>query len=123
MKDTYKEILNDIEQAKVIAFCEDKLMFNAVKKYILQHLYQGISKPGEVANPTVNYALQLDFGRQGEVYNNAGGIVAFTPRTNEELGRDLRALARGIHIIEGGFQELSQLKKPEEVKEEEPNHI
>ena len=44
--------------------------------------------------------------------NNEGRVVAFTPKTNEELGADLRALARGINIIEGGFKELGELKKP-----------
>lgn len=110
--DITKEIMNEIERDKVLAFKEDVVMYNAVKKYILYHLYQGVAEPGKTFVGGLNYALQLAWDRQGGVANSAGGIVAFTPKSNEELGADLRALARGINIVESGFKEISDLQRP-----------
>ena len=110
--DITKEIMSEIERDKLIVFNEDKIMFEAVRKYILYYLYQGIAEKGKPFVGGLNYALQLAWDRQGGNMNNEGRVVAFTPKTNEELGADLRALARGINIIEGGFKELGELKKP-----------
>ena len=115
------EVFNDIERNKVLKFIEDKIMFEAVKKYLLVYLAQGVAKPGEPLKGSVNYALQLAFGRQGEVYGNNGQIVAFTPRSDEEVGRDIKVLARGIQIIESGFKELSELKTQEQPTKDEVN--
>lgn len=104
--DTYKEILNDLEADKIIAFCQDRVTFEAVKKYVLYYLYQHIAKPGEKFKGNSNYALQLAWNRE-------------YPRTNEELGADLRALARGIHAVESGFLELENIKKEQEKPVEE----
>ncbi len=103
---TYKEILNDIEADKIIGFCQDRILFEAVKKYVLFYLYQHIAKPGEKFKGNSNYALQLAWDRT-------------FPRTNEELGADLRALARGIQAVESGFIELESIKKEQEKPVEE----
>lgn len=107
------EIMNDIEKDKLIAFHEDRVMFEAVKKYLLVYLAQGVATPGKPLVGNVNYALQLAWDRQGGVMSDAGKVVAFTPRTNEELGADLRALARGVNILESGFKEIADMKRPE----------
>ena len=113
--------MNEIERDKLLAFKEDIVMFEAVKKYVLYYIYQGVAKPGENINGNKNYALQLAWDRQGGVPDVAGRIVAFTPRTNEELGADLRALARGINIVEGGFREISEMSRPVVAEKEKEN--
>ena len=116
------QIMNDIEKDKLIAFRKDEIMFNAVKKYVLFYLYQGIAEEGKPFVGNKNYALQLDWDRNGGIQDGGGRTVAFTNKTNEELGADLRALARGINIIESGFKEILDI--PEKVVAEasiEPN--
>lgn len=114
MKEIYKEIMSDIEQDKLLAFSEDIVMREAVRKYILTYLYQGIAEKGVPFVGGKNYALQLAWDRQGGVMDGGGRVVAFTPKTNEELGADIRALARGINVIESGFKEIADMKRPEE---------
>lgn len=105
------EILNEIEMENVMKFAENKVMFESVKKYILAYLYQhGVTRPGEKVQGNVNWALQLAWGRDASV-------------TDEVLGADLRAIARGIQVIESGFKELSEIKQPEVVKDEENKAI
>jgi len=116
-----EEIMNEIEKDKLINFAQDKVMFNAVKKYLLVYLSQGIAEPGKPLVGNVNYALQLAWDRQGGVVNSAGAVIAYTPKSNEELGADLRALARGVNIIESGFREIGEMKKQEVLAKEEPN--
>jgi len=113
------EIMNDIEKDKLIAFCKDEIMFQAVKKYILYYLYQGIAQQGKPFNGGINYALQLAWERQGGVLGSNGQVVAYVPNDDARLGADLRALARGINIIESGFKEISDIVPP--VVEEKKN--
>lgn len=108
-----KEIMNDIERDKVIAFCEDKIMYEAVKKFILFHLYQGTAEPGKPVKGNKNWALQMAF----QAINPSG-----MPRSNDELGADLRASVKGINALESGFQELLEIKR-EEVPQEEVTNI
>ncbi len=108
------EILNEIEKGKIIAFCEDKVMFEAVRKHLLSGLYAtGVLIPGHEADARTNWAFSLVWDRSGQAM----------PRTNEELGADLRAMTRGIQLVEGAWNEMSQLKKPEAEEKEEPKHI
>lgn len=105
---------------RLASFKEDKQTFEAVKKYLTYYLYEGIAREGEEFSPNENYALQLAFGRQGENWGN-GKVTSYTPRTNEELGEDLRALARGIAIIASGFKEISEITKPVKIEDPEIN--
>lgn len=97
--ETYKEILNDIEISKIVSFCQDTIAYEAVKKYVLFYLYQGIAKQGEPLKGNANYAFQLAWNRNG------------IPRSNEEIGADLRALVRGVEAVESGFTELKSIKQ------------
>ena len=113
--DFSKEILDEIETAKIISFCQDRIMFEAVKKYLLVYLYQdGVALKGEPHKGNVNWALSLAFNA------NAPAQYGGVPRTNEELGADLRAKAQAVQIVESGFKELLEIKaetKTEEVVE------
>lgn len=111
-----KEILDDLEKSKIEAFCQDRIMFEAVKKYILVYMYQdGVAKPSEPHKGNVNWALALAFNANAPA--QMGGI----PRTNEELGADLRAKAQAVQIIESGFQELSSIKSEKSPADEDTN--
>ena len=108
------DILNQIEKEKLIAFTEDKVMFEAVRKHLLSGLYNpGVLRPGVPADARTNWAFQLVWDRSPQSM----------PRTTEELGADLRAMVRGIQLVEGAWNELSNLKPQEAPKEEEPKHI
>lgn len=111
--ETYKEVLNDIEKSKIIAFNNDPVMKEAVKKILLAGLYEnGTLKPGESADPLKNFALTRVFK----------SYITGIPVTNEELGADLRASAVGIKLLEGGFDEIAKFKEetPKEAEKENP---
>ena len=111
--DLSREILTEIEQDKVIAFAQDAIAFNAVKKYILAVAYkQGVIEKGGQYNGTINYALNL----AGPSIDSKG-----TPRSDEELGQNLRALTYATSLVESGFKELSEMEKPEVVEPETIN--
>lgn len=112
--DLSKEILTEIEKDKVRAFADDKLMFDAVKKYVLAVVYKhGVFEKGKPFDGTVNWALQF----AGQAINNAS-----VPRSDEELGQNLRALTSATSLVESGFKELAELKEveTEEVSETNP---
>ena len=96
-------ILSDLEVVKVEAFCADEVMFEAVKKVLLQSIYsQGTLKAGEAANPLKNRALVL----VGGDYDDAA------------LGGRLRALWEGVNALESGFDALEGYKTPAPEKDE-----
>ncbi len=107
------EIMNEVEQAKLIAFKEDRVMFDAVKKFILYHIFsEGTARKGHPIQADRNWALSLAFSSI-----NPQGI----PRSDEELGSDLRAFVKGINTVESGFKELETLTKKETPEENKEN--
>ena len=111
--DISNEILNEIERDKMIALAQDTIAFNSLKKYLLAVVYKhGVIGKGGEHNGKVNYALNL-----AAPAINSQGI----PRSDEELGQNLRALTYAVSLIESGFKELAEMKKPETVTEETIN--
>lgn len=111
--DLSHEVLTDIERDKVIAFAEDKFLFEAVKKYILAVAYkQGVVEKGVEHNPNINFALNLAWPA-----TQSGGM----PRSDEELGQNLRAMTYAVQLIGSGFREMSEMKKDEPLQEETTN--
>lgn len=111
--DISNQILNEIEKDKISAFCQDPVLFHAVKKYVLAVVYQqGTFEKGKPFNGTVNYALQ--FAAQGIDKNQM-------PRTDEELGQNLRALTYATSLVESGFKELKEMQKVELLEEKDKN--
>jgi len=107
------EILTEIERDKIVQFCADTVALNAVKKYVLAVLYkQGVVEKGQTHNARVNFALNLSWGA-----TTPGGM----PRTDEELGQNLRAMTYAIQLIESGFKEMEEMRKPEAVEAETVN--
>lgn len=115
MEDLSKEILTDIEREKVSKFCEDPILFEGVKKYILAVCYkQGVIEKGQPHNARINWAMNLAWGA-----TNPNGV----PRSDEELGQALRAMTSAVQMLESGFKELADMSKQVEIlkdKEENP---
>ena len=104
-----QEILTDIEQDKMITLAQDTVTFNALKKYILAVVYKhGVIQKGIEYDGTVNYALNI------AAQTISGKSM---PHTDEELGQNLRALTYATSLVESGFKEISELRKPEPEKE------
>ncbi len=113
MEDLSKEILTEIEKDKVAKFCEDPILFQAIKKYVLAVAYKhGIVEKGVEHKGGLNFALNLAWGSTQQ---------HGTPRSDEELGQNLRALTYAVQLVESGFSELLNFKKVEELKEEDNN--
>lgn len=111
--DVSNGILSKIEIEKVRKFCEDEVLFESIKKYILNVVYgQGVIKAGKKHEAHRNWALNLSAGAI-----NPQGM----PRSDEELGQQLRALTYATQLIESGFKELLEMKKVEEITKEENN--
>lgn len=112
-QDMSNEVLSEIEKDKAIAFVSDPFAVEAVKKYILAVCYKhGTVKAGEPHKGNLNWALQMAWGA-----TSPNGM----PRTDEELGQNLRALAYAVQIVESGFKELMELKAVEAPKEDTEN--
>ena len=114
-QDLSKEVLNEIELDKVIAFANDKMAFEAVKKYVLAvAVAHGTFEKGKPFKGNVNYALNLAWpATQGTV-----------TRTDEELGQGIRALTYAVQLVESGFGEIAEMKeakKVETIKEDTSN--
>lgn len=102
--------LNEVEQDHVAKIAGNPVLLNALKKIILADVYyKGTLRKGVKPDPTVNAALSFAFSDQ--------------KKTDEELGRDLRALGEGVRLVEGGFARIEKYKKaptPEEKSGENP---
>lgn len=99
-----QEILNEIEQEKIIAFMEDPIMREAVKKILLRGIYEnGTLKAGVSPEPAQNFLLAIA---------NDKGL------SNEQIGQELRSAYWGITILEQAFNKMSELKKEETLEEE-----
>lgn len=113
MDNISNEILNDIERDKILKFCEDRVLFEAVKKYVLAVTYKhGVFSKGEPFVGNKNYALRIAWGA-----SDGGGM----PRSDEELGQDLRALTKATQLVESGFKEMKEMKEVEELEEDKEN--
>ena len=102
-----QDYLSELEQTKIEAFCKDEVMYNAVKKVLLQAVYShGVLEAGKEPMETkMNYAFSL----VSKSLTN--------PIPDELLGQNLRAMWAGLNALELGFNELQEIKVKEEVVE------
>lgn len=95
-----KEYLTEQEIDKVIAFQEDEVMREAVKKVLFEGILEcGVMKEG-VALDGRNWAYNL------------GGLNDFA-MDNEKVGELLKATTKGIGYMEDGFRRIGEFKRPE----------
>lgn len=101
--------LSDHEKQSIEAFCNNKVMFNAVKKVLLSGIYEeGTLKEDEKPEPIRNAAFYL---AQLSIQN---------PIPDEILGQHIRGMFAGANALEVGFNKLESFKQVKKVKEE-PN--
>lgn len=105
--------LNDIEKDEVRKFAENSVAFNAVKKVILEGLYnQGRLEAGKPADPLKNFML-------GHISTPKGTTPApILMKDDKGLGEDIRALMQGVSLLVDGFETLESFvdKQAPEVK-------
>lgn len=102
-----QDYLNENEIAKIETFCRDEVMYNAVKKVLLQGIYtHGVLQKGVKPEPSKNVTLSLV---QHSLSN---------PIPDSEIGAHLRAIFAGLNALENGFNDLDSIKsKTDEVVE------
>ena len=112
-QDLSKEILTDLETTKAIAFAQDRVQFEAIKKYVLAvAIKHGTFKKGEPFKGNINFALNLAWPA-----TQTNGM----PRSDEELGQNLRALTYAVQLVESGFNEIAEMQKVVPEKEVKNN--
>jgi len=98
-----KEYLNEAEHIEIRKFVENKILFEAVKKVLMEIVYtQGVLRKGKPAKPDTNYAFALAARKK---------ISGFTHLTNEQIGADLCAVWEGTNLVGMGFQELEKFRE------------
>lgn len=101
-------MLSDQEKQSIEAFCNNEVMYNAVKKVILSGIYeQGTLKEDEKPNPLENAAFHL------------ASLSVKNPIPDEMLGQHIRGMFAGINSLELGFNKLKTFKQEKKAKEEE----
>ena len=99
------EYLNELEKEKIIAFNEDTVMREAVKKVLLEGIYRvGVLEAGKPADPR-NWAFNL------------AGLNDMA-MDDEKVGNLLKVTAKGIGAIEDGFKRLSEIRRAEPQEKE-----
>jgi hypothetical protein len=107
-----QEYLNENEIAKVEAFCKDEVLYNAVKKVLLQGIYtHGVFEKGVEFNPKKNVAFSLV---QHTLTN---------PIPDAEIGSHLRSVFAGLNALENSFKELDEIRSKEKEQLETPYNI
>jgi hypothetical protein len=94
-----KDHLSELEIVKVEAFCADEVMYEAVKKVILQSIYvQGVNIQDKKSDPLKNGAFSMV------------SLSTNNPIPDEVIGQQLRAQWAGVNALENGMRELKNIK-------------
>ncbi len=94
-----QEYLTEVEAVEIERFCANTVMFEAVKKVLLQHIYsQGVLTKGQAHNPLKNRAFALV------------QLATNNPIPDEQLGAHIRGVWEGVNALEGGYTELEKIK-------------
>ena len=104
-----KEILSEIELDALISVVNNKIGFEALKKYVLAvAVNHGTFEKDKPFKGNVNFALNLSWPA-------TQGKVKFT---DEELGQNIRALTYAVQLVESGFGEAESMKEIKKVETE-----
>ena len=100
------DYLNDIEKTEIQKFLDNKTMANAVKKVLLEAIYnQGTIEPGKPADTKRNFMLRC----------------VLEGKTTEEVGQSAKAVFEGLTWLEAGFRELEKYNWVEQEKKQKLN--
>lgn len=104
------ENLSDIEKVKIETFCQDEVMFDAVKKGILSIMYgEGVIGKDKVS--VRNTAFNL-IARKREMGEDV---------SDEALGQNLRGLYEGVDALENALAKLKKVTSKTESPYQEEN--
>lgn len=108
-KKFFSESLTEEEKVKIEkVFCKDEVMYNAVKKVLLNAIYtSGTIKKGYQVDPQVNAAFSL------------ASLAVQNPIPDAEIGANVRAQWAGLSYLVNGFEMLETIKS-KTVEEEAP---
>jgi hypothetical protein len=107
-----KDLLTDLQIAKIEAFCADEEMYEAVRQVILQAIYtHGVPKKGKKHNPLQNGAFSL------------ASLAVNNPIPDEQLGQHIRGMWAGVNALENGFNSLKSIKSEKSDAVESPFNI
>ena len=96
-------IYNSQEEAELEKLNENKVLLSALKKVFLAEIYQnGILSKEPMENDYMrNFAFSLQFDKSGNEY----------ARTNEDLGKAVRANNEALRMLSIAFQKIDKFKK------------
>lgn len=101
-----KDYLTDLEIAKIEAFCNDRPLFEAVRKVVLQGIYtHGTVRKEGAADPLINGAFAL------------ASVSMENPIPDAEIGANVRAMWAGINAMKNAFDTLETIKTKVEAVE------
>jgi hypothetical protein len=100
---TIKDVLSDMEIKKIEQFSKDEKMVKAVRKVLLQGLYEhGVVGKDYVIDPLQNGAFHL------------ASLAVQNPVPNEEIGANVRAMFAGLNAMKNAFDTLATIKVEKE---------
>lgn len=107
-EDYFDKSLTEIEKVKIEHFCKDEVLYEAVRKVLLQAIYlSGTIQKGYVVDPMINGAFSL------------AALAVNNPIPDAEIGAGVRAQWAGINYLKNGLDSLQTIKATT-VEEEEP---
>lgn len=93
------QYLTDLQKAKIVAFCTDQEMYDAVEKVLLASIYyHGTIQKDDTPEPVINGAYSLV------------AHALTNPIPDEIIGQQLRAQWAGVNALRNGFKELNSVK-------------
>ena len=99
--------LSELEINKIKAFNEDNVLKEAIRKVMLEPLYNhGVMRPEGTNDPTINFVLT-------PVFNMLMGKREMW--SDEQVGQFTKASAMAIQLIEQGFGGLDKFKNEPEI--------
>lgn len=108
----FNESLTEEEKMKIENFCKDEVLYEAVRKVLLQAIYiSGTVQMGYKVDPQINGAFSL------------ASLAVQNPIPDSEIGAGVRAQWAGINYLKNGFDSLQEVKsKKEETSSSEENN-
>jgi hypothetical protein len=101
-----EKYLTELEIDKIELFFKDEILANAVKKVLLQGIYtHGTIQKGYTPDPLHNGAFSL------------ASLAVSNPIPNEQLGEHIRGMWAGLNALENAWNELSRIKREQDLKE------